>query len=126
MLLTALTIDTAPLGIGPYPRLGIVVNLVFALTAATTCFAFTGVFLRFAARRWGVADEISKHAYAIYLFHYLFVVWLQYTLLAPALPAIVKAATVFAAALLLSWAAAVGSQRALEHARKFGAALRAS
>jgi hypothetical protein len=126
MLLTALTLDDAPLGIGPFPRLGVVVNLSFALLAATACFAFAGVFLRFAGRRSPVADEFSKNAYAIYLFHYLFVVWLQYALLSLTLPAIVKAAIVFAAALFLSWAAAVAAQRVLEHARKFGAALRPS
>jgi peptidoglycan/LPS O-acetylase OafA/YrhL len=126
MLLTALTLDDAPLGIGPFPQLGVVVNLAFALNAATACFAFAGIFLRFAARRWPIADEFSKHAYAIYLFHYLFVVWLQYALLSLTLPAVAKATIVFAGALLLSWAAAVASQYALEHGRKFGATLRPS
>ncbi|MBX9823841.1 MAG: acyltransferase [Xanthobacteraceae bacterium] len=126
MLLTALTLDDKPLGIGPFPQLNVVVNLVFALTAAATCFAFAGMFLRFAARRWTVADELSKNAYAIYLFHYLFVVWLQYALLSLTLPAVVKAVIAFATALLLSWAASVAAQRLLEHARKFGAALRPS
>lgn len=126
MLLTALTLPDTPLGIGPFPRLNVVVNLVFALTAAATCFAFAGIFLRFAARHSAVAGELSKHAYAIYLFHYLFVVWLQYALLSLPLPAVAKAATVFAGTLLLSWAAAVASQRALGHARKLGAALRPS
>jgi peptidoglycan/LPS O-acetylase OafA/YrhL len=126
MLLTALILDDAPLGIGPFPQLGVVVNLSFALLAATACFAFAGVFLRFAGRSSTVADELSKNAYAIYLFHYLFVVWLQYALLSLALPAIAKAMIVFVLALLLSWAAAVAAQRVLEHARKFGAALRPS
>jgi hypothetical protein len=54
------------------------------------------------------------------------VVWLQYLLLGLALPAIVKAAIVFAAALQLSWASAIAAQRMLDHARKFGAALRPS
>jgi peptidoglycan/LPS O-acetylase OafA/YrhL len=126
MLLTALTLDDVPLGIGPFPQLGVVVNLMFALLAATACFAFAGVFLRFAARRSPVADELSKNAYAIYLFHYLFVVWLQYALLSLTLPAIAKALIVSAVALLLSWAAAVATQHLLEHVRKFGAALRPS
>ncbi|MBX9843006.1 MAG: acyltransferase [Xanthobacteraceae bacterium] len=126
MLLTAVTLDDKPLGIGPLPQLNVVVNLVFALTAAATCFAFAGIFLRFATRRWAVADELSKNAYTIYLFHYLFVVWLQYALLALMLPAVVKAVIAFAAALLLSWAASVAAQRLLGHARKFGAALRPS
>jgi glucans biosynthesis protein C len=126
MLLTALTLADAPLGVGPFPQVNAVVNLVFALTAVAACLAFAGIFLRFGARRSPMAEELSKHAYAIYLFHYFFVVWLQYAVLSLALPAVLKAAIVFAGALLLSWAAAVGAQRALEHARKFGAALRPS
>ena len=96
------------------------------LSAATACFALTGIFLRFAGERWPAADELSKNAYAIFLFHYLFVVWLQYALLGLMLPAIAKATIVFAAALLLSLAAAVASQRMLENVRKVGTALRPS
>ena len=41
----------------------------------------------------------------MYLVHYVFVVWLQYALLGPALPALVKGAIVFAVTLALSWIA---------------------
>lgn len=124
MLMTALTLDTAPLGIGPFPRLDVVVNLAFALTAATACFALAGIFLRFGARRSPIADELSKHAYGIYFFHYLFVIWLQYALLPLLLPAVVKAATVFAGAVFLSWAATVTSQHMLGRVHKVRGALR--
>ena len=40
----------------------------------------------------------------MYLVHYLFVVWLQFAMLPTAMPAVVKAATVFAGTLLASWA----------------------
>ena len=102
------------------------VNLAFVLCAAAACFAFAGIFLRFAGQRSPVADELSNNAYGIYLFHYLFVIWLQYALLSLALPAVVKATVVLAAALLLSWAAAVASQRVLDRVRKVRTALRPS
>jgi hypothetical protein len=41
----------------------------------------------------------------MYLVHYLFVVWLQFALLGLELPAVVKAAIVFAGTLALSWSA---------------------
>jgi len=126
MLMTALTMDEAPLGIGPFPQLRVVVNLVCVLAAATACFAFAGIFLRFAGRSSPIADELSKHGYAIYLFHYVFVVWSQYALLRLPMPAVAKATIVFTSALLLSWFAAVASQRLVENARKVSAASRPS
>jgi hypothetical protein len=39
--------------------------------------------------------------------HYLFIIWIQYLLLDANLPAVTKAAVVFAGTLLLSWASAV-------------------
>ncbi len=59
--------------------------------------------LRFSTRRRRVLDSLSENAYGMYLVHYVFVVWLQYTMLGVTMPAIIKAAVVFAGTLLLSW-----------------------
>ena len=59
--------------------------------------------LRFSTRRRRVLDSLSENAYGMYLVHYVFVVWLQYAMLGAAIPAIIKAAIVFAGTLLLSW-----------------------
>jgi surface polysaccharide O-acyltransferase-like enzyme len=59
--------------------------------------------LRFSTRRRRILDSLSENAYGMYLVHYLFVVWLQYAMLGVAIPAIIKAAIVFAGTLLLSW-----------------------
>jgi len=61
--------------------------------------------LRFATQRRRILDSLSENAYGMYLVHYVFVVWLQYALLDVAMPAILKAASVFAGTLLMSWAA---------------------
>ena len=61
--------------------------------------------LRFATRRTRILDSLSENAYGMYLVHYVFVVWLQYAMLGVAVPAIVKAAIVFAGTLMLSFTA---------------------
>ena len=78
---------------------------------ATVCLGFAAVFLRFGYARSTLTDSLSDNAYAIYLVHYVFVVWLQYALLGAALPAVAKGMLVFAGALLLSWGVAIGSGR---------------
>ena len=58
-----------------------------------------------------LARQPKPNAYGMYLVHYLFVVWLQYALLPVELPAIVKAAAVFAGTVVLSWATTAGLAR---------------
>jgi hypothetical protein len=93
------------------------------LVVATVCLGFAAVFLRFGTARSAVIDSLSENAYAIYIVHYVFVVWLQYALLGAAAPAIVKAALVFTGALLLSWGIALGAGRFAVLARRLRAAI---
>ena len=83
-----------------------------ALVVAVVCLALAALFLRFAGTRSAITDSLSENAYAIYLVHYVFVVWLQYAMLGMALPAILKAVLVFAGALLVSWGVALSAGRA--------------
>ena len=89
------------------------------LVVATVCLGSAAVFLRFSSARSALTDSLSENAYAIYLVHYVFVVWLQYALLGAALPAVVKGVLVFVSALLLSWGLAVGAERFASLARQF-------
>jgi surface polysaccharide O-acyltransferase-like enzyme len=93
------------------------------LVVATVCLAFAAVFLRFGSTRSALIDSLSENAYAIYLVHYVFVVWLQYALLGAALPAIAKGLLVFASALLLSWGVAIGAGRFALFTRQLRAAV---
>jgi len=106
-----------------YGRSNLVIDLwsyfAVVLAVATVCLGFAAVFLRFSSARSALADSLSENAYAIYLVHYVFVVWLQYALLGAALPAFVKGVLVFASALLLSWGVAVGAGRFVSLARQF-------
>jgi peptidoglycan/LPS O-acetylase OafA/YrhL len=94
------------------PILGLVVyGLAFVATSAATSFALLAVFQRFLIRHIGVADSLAAHSYGIYIVHYLFVLWVQYLLLGASLPAGIKALTVFAAALALSWSCSALARR---------------
>jgi glucans biosynthesis protein C len=80
-------------------------GLGFAAACAGGCVVLVALCLRFARERSRVLDSLSANAYGLYLVHYVFAVWLQYALLGVSLPAVAKAAIVFAGTLLLSWSA---------------------
>jgi surface polysaccharide O-acyltransferase-like enzyme len=105
-------ISMAPSAFG---RSNLIIDLgsyfVVVLVVATVCLGFAAVFLRFGGARAAFTDSLSENAYAIYLVHYVFVIWLQYALLGATLPAVVKGLLVFVSALLLSWGVAVGARR---------------
>ena len=101
------------------------VQLCRPLACAAGSLFLIAVSLRFATRQSRILDSLSANAYALYLFHYGFVVWLQYTLLTAALFAVVKAAIVFGGTLALSWIAALAVQRISFGARLIGAPWRA-
>lgn len=93
-------------------------DILFAFSSAASCFALAAIFLRFATRQTPVADSLSQNAYAIYLVHYLFAIWLQFLLLGLALFAVAKGAIVFAGTLTLGWATAIALRRMLVSARE--------
>ncbi len=106
--------DAAPLGLQLSADLG------FALSCASSSFFLVAVFLHFARNRSRVLDSLSRNAYGIYLVHYVFVVWLQYTLLSVPLFAFVKAAIVFGVTLVLSWAISAALRRLPLHGLQLG------
>ena len=85
--------------------------VAFTVTCATLVFGLTAVFLRFATRSVGVLNSLAASAYGIYIFHYVFVTWLQYWLLGADLSAIVKAILVFIGTLIISWGLTAALQR---------------
>jgi peptidoglycan/LPS O-acetylase OafA/YrhL len=91
--------------------LQIAVALSFVLACFASCFFTLGASLRFAQFRTRLCDSLKDNAYGMYLIHYLFIVWLQFAMLATNLPAILKAALVFAGTLGLSWAATAALRR---------------
>src|SRR5204863_363631 len=82
--------------------------LSFVLACFASCFLTLGASVRFAQFRTRLCDSLKDNAYGMYLIHYLFIVWLQFAMLATGLPAILKAIVVFAGTLALSWGATAG------------------
>jgi surface polysaccharide O-acyltransferase-like enzyme len=93
------------------------IGLGFLLCCGAMSFAMLAVFQRFARVRSPVLASLSRNAYGIYLFHYVFVMWLQFTLLPMAIPTVAKAAIVLSAVLAASWMTTAALRRIPEVAR---------
>jgi peptidoglycan/LPS O-acetylase OafA/YrhL len=105
--------------------LQLIANVGFAVCCASGCLSVMAVTIRFATARRRWLDTLSADAYGMYLVHYPFVVWMQYALLNAPLPAIVKAAIVFAVAVAASWATVAALRNVPLGARLVGAEPRA-
>ena len=92
-------------------------GLSFVLSCAASSFAMLAIFLRYARSRVPLWDSLNDNAYGIYLVHYAFVSWLQYTMLPVQFSAPAKGAIVFLAALGLSWGTSALLRRAPAIAR---------
>ena len=103
----------------------IAADLGFVPACAAGCFFSIALCLRFATGHSRILGHLSANAYALYLVHYVFVVWLQFALLAMPLFAVVKAAIVFSATLFLSLLTTAAARRIPIGARLIGAAARA-
>ena len=82
-------------------------GLAFASFSAAMAFAEPAFFLRFAKSGLRVLDAMRPSAYGIFLVHYIFIIWLQYAVYDPPLPAVVKFAIVFTGTLSFSWGSVV-------------------
>jgi peptidoglycan/LPS O-acetylase OafA/YrhL len=77
--------------------------IVFTLCCAFTSLASLGAARSLARAPWPVAASLSENAYGIYILHYPFVTWMQFSLLSQPWPAALKFAIVFPLALAGSW-----------------------
>jgi fucose 4-O-acetylase-like acetyltransferase len=107
LAVTALTVKSS----NPPALLEGLSAVMFAVSSVTSCLAIVSAFLRFANGPIRGTASLSANAYAIYLVHYFFVVWLQYLLLGVALVAPAKGALVFLGALASSWIVALALAR---------------
>jgi surface polysaccharide O-acyltransferase-like enzyme len=75
----------------------------FAIFSAVMAFTVLATSLRLSRASLWLLDAMQPSAYGIFLFHYMFIIWMQYFVYDPAWPAGVKAAIVFAVTLGGSW-----------------------
>jgi peptidoglycan/LPS O-acetylase OafA/YrhL len=78
-------------------------SLAFAAFSAAMTLAVPAYYLRFARSSLRLLDALRPSAYGIFLVHYIFIIYLQYALYSPPLPAYAKFAIVFTGTLSLSW-----------------------
>jgi surface polysaccharide O-acyltransferase-like enzyme len=78
-------------------------GIAFAMFSAAMAFTVAATSLRLSRSSLWLLDAMKPSAYGIFLFHYMFIIWLQYFVYDPAWPAGVKAAIVFAGTLGGSW-----------------------
>jgi hypothetical protein len=97
----------------------------FVLACGSNCMCLIALFVRFGNKQIAMLEPFKDNAYGMYLVHYVFVTWLQYLLLGIAIFAVAKGLLVFAATLLMSWAATAAIRRIPAGARLIGAAPRA-
>lgn len=78
-------------------------NPFFVLCCTLMCLAFISAFSKLLVKNIPWWDSLSKHAYLIYLLHFVFVTWIQFGLLNFDLPVPIKFLAVFLLSLALSW-----------------------
>ncbi len=81
----------------------VVLNTTLSFCCVFTILGSLGLARRFFTKSLPAGDSLSDNAYGIYIFHYMFVLWAQFTLLTAPIPASLKFVVVFAFALAASW-----------------------
>lgn len=76
---------------------------MFTASCVLSCIAFITTFKTISNYKNGFWLSLHRHAYLIYLIHFVFITWLQWALLNVQLPAVAKFVLVFMGSLTGSW-----------------------
>lgn len=126
-LLLWMGVTSLTLSDGPVPvALKLASDLSFVVAGAAGCAFLFAASLRFGLKPSPPLASLSANAYALYVVHYVFVVWMQYALLPADLPAVIKAPIVFVVTLTASWIVVLAVQHLPFGARLIGAPVQAS
>ncbi|PKN87364.1 MAG: hypothetical protein CVU51_05750 [Deltaproteobacteria bacterium HGW-Deltaproteobacteria-1] len=87
----------------PTWMLSTVLATLYSISCTFISLAVLGFARSFFKKARYLADNLTGNAYGIYIFHYIFVTWIQFYLLTQPLPAALKFLIVFMAALTASW-----------------------
>lgn len=79
---------------------------IYVSSCTFSCIAFLTTFRALVKQSNPFQDSLSENAYLIYLLHYPFVIWMQYSMLDMPLPAFVKFLITFLVSIMASWATA--------------------
>lgn len=97
----------------------IAATVAYPVACAAGCLFLLAICLRFSRNHIKILDSLSANAYAMYLVHYVFVVWLQYALLGSKMFPIAKFTIVLSCSLILSWASSAAFNRFVLGRRRF-------
>ena len=86
-------------------------DILWMISCVASTLAFLAIFLRYATKPNAFMDSLARNAYLIYIVHYIFVLWIQYSLLQVPLLAGIKFILTFAGALMLSYITAASLLR---------------
>ncbi len=81
----------------------LILATAFSFCCTLTSLAALGLARSFFRTNWSLPDHFSENAYGIYIFHYGFVTWMQFSLFGLPIPAITKFLVAFFVALMASW-----------------------
>lgn len=81
----------------------VTLTTVYSCSCTFTGLAALGLARSFFRKARPLADHLTENAYGIYIFHYAFVIWIQFCLLTQSLPASFKFVITFSVALVASW-----------------------
>jgi len=93
----------AGLAIIPAWLLTVIMTTFFCLCCTFTSLAALGLARAFFHTARPAADSLTANAYGVYVFHYVFVIWMQFLLLGLPFPPWIKFVAVFLTALAASW-----------------------
>jgi hypothetical protein len=96
--------------------------LAYVAASVAGVMLMMAVSVRFCARPIAWLEPLSRHSLSIFVLHYAPVVWMQYALTGAPLPAVLKAAIVFAVVLPASLVAAMALKRNALAAKLIGEA----
>ena len=94
-----------------HPALPVLGSFTFVLSCAASSLMLLSFFVRFGHWTGNLWRSLGRNSFGIYLVHYVFVNWLQLGLLDLQAPALLKAATVFGGAVMLSWGTSIGLRK---------------
>ena len=83
--------------------MSIIMTTLYCLCCTFTGLATLGLARTLFKTARPLADSLTANAYGIYVFHYVFVIWMQFLLLGQPIPPWIKFMTVFLTALAGSW-----------------------
>jgi glucans biosynthesis protein C len=96
--------------LAPHSR-GALEALLWVCSNVASTLAFVALFRGVVSRRRAWMDSLARSAYVMYLVHYVFVTWIQWSLLDVDLPAAIKFLLVFVGVTGLSWLTAQAASR---------------